>query len=717
MAASRWLSWTVAFLLGGIALLLGLFALSVGAIAALSRTESGQSWLSARLSAALSDDHQKVEIKGLTDLPFDARAADVTIADGEGVWLEASDLAFAWSPGALLRGGLDIDEATIKTVRLSRLPEADESEQASTSLPKLPEPPRFLAATTIDRFAIDQLDVEPAVLGEAATFNLGGSLKKDDENDIWTGDLDFERTDASTTTVKASGTFDPATEELSVTLDGEDQGLLSTLSGKPSGAPIQISLDGQGSVNDWKGDIRIDLQEMGSFDGVLMAALGDETKASLQGQLSLEPPADSETSQGQKALLALLEEPLALDVTLQAQDDETYTIDPLNLTNSAVDLSAQIALDDERQISSAKGNLVLPSIRPIATAFDQEGDGRGRLDLDMTAIEDSQGFEIGFDGGIDDLGQVPDVLLSLLGPAPGVTGNLRYLLQQDVTIDDLKLEGDGLNVTGNAALGAGNDGELAADLSISLPELERLEAALGQPITGSAELKAKLAGTKTKPAVDIDGTVSAEREGVELEGDLEIDGKADLTGEGQAEGQATLKALGVLLEATVDAEDLGPTPTLNGEFNLGEFDPSAVVTALGGAYNPADETVLKSAALKLTFAGQDGKLVVEPIEGHIDDTKLDGRIDIGRFEPPDVTLKLHTNRLDLDRYKPSEEKDPSSGSSDGENASEDGGNGLDTEALAEQWSDLGFKGVLQIDELILNTQSTKDLEINLNWDP
>jgi hypothetical protein len=111
----------------------------------------------------------------------------------------------------------------------------------------------------------------------------------------------------------------------------------------------------------------------------------------------------------------------------------------------------------------------------------------------------------------------------------------------------------------------------------------------------------------------------------------------------------------------------------------------------------------------LGFEGTGGQLIIETIRGHVDQTELDGEIEVRSFRPPDLTFALHTGRLDLDRYQ---------ARADGETEMRaDGESGLDAEALAERWQALGLRGVIRIDELILNEQPNNDVEIDLTWDP
>jgi hypothetical protein len=439
-----------------------------------------------------------------------------------------------------------------------------------------------------------------------------------------------------------------------------------------------------------------------------MTAIGDRTTASLRGQLSLDQPLDLATKRVKRALSALLDEPLELEATLRSGDDGSFSVDPFELSNAELELTGQSRFDCTGRLLAATVEAILPSIRPIVAAFDREAEGRGRFAVELRAVEEDQVVKVGFDGGIANLDQIPEAIAPLLGRTLSLTGDLRYLRGRAFEIGDFAFKSGGLQAAGELAFGLAEKDELAGELRLLLPELERLEAALGQPIAGAAEFQATLGGTTTAPTLALSGDMTAERQGVELQAKLTIDGRADFTRRSMAEGEAVFQALGLNLEASFRAGDLGSEPKLTGQLSIAEFDPLAVWTRLGRSYSPADDTALRSAALQLDFEGVGGQLIVEPIRGHVDQTELGGRIEVRSLRPPDLTFALHTGRLDLDRYQ---------AKADDQKTETTGERGLDAEALAKEWQDLGLKGVIRIDELILNGEPSKDVEIDLTWDP
>ena len=266
MSASRSLGLIVAVLLSALALVLGVLTLGVGTVLALVQTEFGERWLTTRVAEMISDDGRRVEIANLAGLPFEARLGKLTVADQGGVWLDANDLRLAWRPSGLLRGRLEVEAATAKTIRILR-PPADPEEAEPAGLPKLSKPPDYLPLLTIDRLAIDLLELEPAIVGERMDLALEGYLHNDASAGDWAGELKLNRVDEQTLTFQGSARLVRGGDQLTLRLDGRDDGTISKLLGKGRAAPLRVSLEGSGPVGDWQGDLHLTLAGLGVSGG------------------------------------------------------------------------------------------------------------------------------------------------------------------------------------------------------------------------------------------------------------------------------------------------------------------------------------------------------------------------------------------------------------------------------------------------------------------
>ncbi|HEX6985993.1 MAG TPA: hypothetical protein VF170_11485, partial [Planctomycetaceae bacterium] len=110
--------------------------------------DAGKRQIAHLVELGLGPGHE-VRFGDFSGSPFDLRLDDMTIRDAEGVWFDLDDFRFEWTPSALLRGRLVINELSLASLALERLPESeDEAPREKTErrfeIPGLPRPLRGL---------------------------------------------------------------------------------------------------------------------------------------------------------------------------------------------------------------------------------------------------------------------------------------------------------------------------------------------------------------------------------------------------------------------------------------------------------------------------------------------------------------------------------------------------------------------------------------------
>lgn len=160
------------------------------------------------------------------------RAAQVTLGDDDGVWLEAENVALDWRPQALLGGGVWINGAHADVIRVLRQPALAAARPSAAGFD-----------VRIDALRIGALDLAEPVLGAAARFGVDLQL---DFRDDALGALDFtlrrSDSDADNAVVlyHAGGAY-----ALLVNVAGAPGGVISRLLGVPEqGVRIQAVGDG-----------------------------------------------------------------------------------------------------------------------------------------------------------------------------------------------------------------------------------------------------------------------------------------------------------------------------------------------------------------------------------------------------------------------------------------------------------------------------------------
>lgn len=122
-----------------------------------------------------------------------------------------------------------------------------------------------------------------------------------------------------------------------------------------------------------------------------------------------------------------------------------------------------------------------------------------RVDMGLTLAAAAE-TAIGLSGAVAVAGLMPAELAPLVGDR--VVLSLNAKLGDRTVVDPFSIETAAGAVTGDAAFG-GADGAVAAHLRADVPQLSVVAGLLGEPVEGSAALTASVAGTASRPSVEI----------------------------------------------------------------------------------------------------------------------------------------------------------------------------------------------------------------------
>jgi translocation and assembly module TamB len=249
---------TIAIIAGALAALVVLGG--VGLLGFLG-SESGASWVEARLNRELASPDQTIRLSGLTGpLPFTARIAEIEIADKAGTWLKLDDVVVELRAMALLGGTVRIDRVAAGSVEMLRAPAptatapppepAAPAEKLRISLPHLP------VAVELGNVSVALLKLDPPVAGTAVALAADGSASLHDGAGRIV--LAIRRTDGTPGSLDLHAAYGPAAngpEGLDLTLHATDpSGVFLAGLGQPS-LPAVLDLNGAGPLADWHGTL------------------------------------------------------------------------------------------------------------------------------------------------------------------------------------------------------------------------------------------------------------------------------------------------------------------------------------------------------------------------------------------------------------------------------------------------------------------------------
>jgi len=117
-------------------------------------------------------------------------------------------------------------------------------------------------------------------------------------------------------------------------------------------------------------------------------------------------------------------------------------------------------------------------------------------------------------------------------------------------------------------------------------------------------------------------------------------------------GRVLINAFETALTGDIKVTGLQSNPVLTGNLRLDETNLRQILEKLGQAPNTTDPTVLQTLRFNSTFAATLNSLRVEPLSLTLDQTEVNGVLNIRDFMTAATDIDLQVNTIDLDRYLP-----------------------------------------------------------------
>ena len=540
----RKLALVLAFLL---ALPLGLVAAFWGPAPAVAQEidddDGGRGFLTRQIEGLLSGTGREVRINGFRGaLSSRATIASIQISDDDGVWLTINDAVLDWNRSALLRRRLEVEALTAAEVILERPPlPADNADAPQTtaggfSIPELP------VAIQIDELAIDRVVLGEPVIGQPVELTLAGSAALEG------GSLDArivaERVDGRQGTFRIVSAFAPETNTLTVdvALQEEAGGLAATLLNLPGGPAVDLTVAGQGPLNDFTAAIDLDTDGEDRLQGTfeLLAEGEDASGPTRRFELALDGDVLPLIAPDYRDFFG---PNVALRVAGAREPSGRTRIEALDVTAASLELAGEAVIDADNLPRSFDLRLVLDSadgpVRlPVGTdllletanleaTFDAEDGERWTLQGEVQALDTPSadirtltldgGGTISREGGERSVTAVVDAAIRGLAlESPGLQDALGEDLEAALDVAwtegspvqinraDVTGAGYGIDATGQLTRGDETVGpELLLNAAARFEDLARLSTLAGTPLAGSAE-------------VNVDGTLATVGGGFDL---------------------------------------------------------------------------------------------------------------------------------------------------------------------------------------------------------
>lgn len=519
--------------------LLALLVVTAGAGAYWLGTGSGRGWLRTTIEAAAEGPGRSLDIGSLEGTPLGTLVLhDVILADAGGPWLSIDRARLAWSPSDLLRGTLRVEAVEAGTVDVARppAPSAQEPEpagQTSIGLPDLP------VSVVLERLAVERLRLgAPLLGGEGAALGVAGSARLGKGGGNLAAELDARRIDGREGTIRLDLAVLPETGGLDLSLLASEPrgGLVARLAGLPGAPPVEVRLDGDGMLADWRGRLTASAGEGLSLDadlGVAAAGAGHRVTVAATGRAAVLLPEEVRPLVGSSPRLDLAvvvpsKGPVAIEAArIEAAAGTVSVKGTLAPGAGRMDLAFTVAAAPGgppailagtagwqalRLDGTASGSFSAPAVtaRIEVEAPSAAGLAARRLRLEARVGPSGSNavaggaatrFSYALDGALDGIEGLDPALgdsltLDAAGSLDAADGALR--------LDGLTLAAAPGDLAASGAVGGwGRSGRGRLDLD--LPDLSLLAGVAGTPLAGALDFGADLSIEEGRAEIRVDG--------------------------------------------------------------------------------------------------------------------------------------------------------------------------------------------------------------------
>lgn len=474
-ALTKFMNWIVRLMGYAIGVLI---VVAACAIAIFGFTSFGARIVTEKVAEIISNRDMNVSIREPSGLLTGGlRAAQITVSDTRGVFAEVKGLSVNWNPLALLGGTFHAKELGISSINVLRKP-----------VRTLPSPPdsgedggfKLPVKIDIDRIAVMEINLSEQLAGRKFTLTADGDLQADQNGGH--GIINVSRQAVPDAKLTADVAFAPDQNQLRLKaqLAEPKGGLLATLLSLPGDPAVNIAVDGDGPISNWKGK--------------LQAALDGQQRASIEGQHVLTPEGLHQLNlKGGGDLASLLPPPFR----------------PLFAGQTNIDLAA--TFDNKGKIDIQTGNLATGSV-VIAASGTVDPAGNNSLNANILGTSGPVDFRWPLAESEARL-MVTGVNLTLTGDAQAARLNANISLDTatlpQTTVSNVKLtaKSDAFNLAKRN--GAVQIRLVAGDATFANPDINR---AIQGPITLAAPLQIAADGVgfngTTFESARVNGTVN-----------------------------------------------------------------------------------------------------------------------------------------------------------------------------------------------------------------
>ena len=204
----------------------------------------------------------------------------------------------------------------------------------------------------------------------------------------------------------------------------------------------------------------------------------------------------------------------------------------------------------------------------------------------------------------------------------------------------------------------------------------------------------KIPNSPVNLSVKADSSINLEKEIFELSG-LSVSG------------------LGLDMKGDIKATHFKTEPALSGDIAIAPFDLRQFMKTLNQEVPiTADPKVLKRVALSASFSGTGGSINLKGLKAELDETRLQGDINLKSMSPLDIEFGLGVDKLNADRYLPPVTDKKKTKAATPETVAA----GVATKIPVETLRAIKIKGDFVMGEFVISNAKLTDMELSIRAD-
>ncbi len=627
-------------------------------------TSFGRGVTTKLVNSLASSDHLKIELSGFDSAFGELALQSLTLADADGIWLEAKGLNIEYKLGDLLSAQISSEQVKLQQLNVSRKPLAAPEPAPKEPGPLIPQIP--LLRADIKDIQIEQISLGEDLLGIPAELALKANLALDDAPMKIKGAFEVLRRDGAAGTIKGRWDIQPDQDlrHISFQIVEPRGGLAARLLDIAELPSLDLSIEGDGPPSDWIGTLSLKLDGNVAAKGETRLALSEQVqriRASLDGQLAPLVPSSVLPLVAGKSELRLdvvrnssgaIEVKLADFSSALSQLSVRGSIDQ---SRNAIDLSSFFTLGEDgteialtldeagnpnvsagkvrfaSQLSGKLDHAVLVSRTDVASLRAQANAlGPVRVDVNSSGLNLPVGTgPLNINIQTSEVETATPALNAILGSNPNLTSKLELIDGGGILLESFKLAAQALNAD---LAGSISPQEPNLDGTILVSDLAQVDPALAGDLISAVKVR----GTSAKPSLSLDlsgkGLSVAQTPLKDLVGAIALD----------AEQNAQLRLSAKYGDAPLDVK-LDASRDENGSSRLENISILAPGSEVKGAIQ-VKANGLATGDLVLNFAdlGKLGPLLLQPdLSG-----SLTGNLQLAESnQTQTIKLKARSDRL------------------------------------------------------------------------